>query len=184
MAMKTARININGLCRTHQLWTGKISAGPVLGEDGPLDGVKPSTWQEQSSEIVERSVLINEGSSWRNIPLDVFNILQASETEPERVKEIIHGEVSDVERKFDLDGIETGTRDWYIELVNALVYLSADKHEDYGERYWYHPWQKAKERNPELLGEGREVLHPGRHAEPEEESGNESEANSAAEATW
>lgn len=187
MARLTTRINIHGLCRTYDLWTGSVSAGDKLGEgNGALDGVKPSTWNEQGSNRTEKSFLVDEGEMERNIPYYVFNILQAAETEPGAVLEIVLDEVPEADEKFDLVDLDTGTDKWYKELVEVLVYLSVDKYDGYGQRYWYQPWRKAKERNPDLLGEGRMVRHPGKDAEEVEEDPIEAADNvqSAADASW
>lgn len=187
MANLTSRINIHGRCRSHELWTGKVSAGDTLRQEGDaLVGVRPALWSAQGSDVTERSFEVNEGETWRNIPLYTFNILQAAEVEPDAVVEIIYEVAPDIERKFDLGGIETGTRDWYIELVDALLYLSVgdDRYDDYGRRYWYQPWQKAKEKNPDLLGEGRMVIHPGADADSEDEDVEPEAAGSATEANW
>jgi hypothetical protein len=178
MAKKTVRINIHGLCRAYDLWTGEV-------EDDALEGVRRSTWTPQGSDRPEKSFLIDEGEQERNIPALTFNILQAAEANPIRTKEIIHKEAPDIEDKFELDELELGEREWYVELVDALVYLSVDRYDDYGERYWYRPWQKAKERNPELLGRGRRVSHPGLDDDDEQEVEEEDvKGESAAEADW
>lgn len=183
MANMTKRINIIGQCRTKRLWTGSISAGSTIGEEGKaLDGVKPETWSPSGSDRIERSFLVHEGENWRNIPAINFNILQAAENEPEEVLEILYDEAPDVEEKYNFESLEFGSRTWYITLVEALVYLSVDRADGYGERYWYRPWRKAKERNPDLLGEGRFVEHPGKDAEPEEND--EPISGSAADANW
>lgn len=174
------------MCRTRELWSGKVSAGDRLGEEGDaLEGIKPSTWRERGSDYEEKSFLVDEGAAERNIPQYTFNILQAAEAEPEMVRAIIHDEAPDVASKFELDTIDVASEDWYKELVDALTYLSVDKHEDYGRRYWYLPWKKAKEMNPELLGDGRKVIHPGQDAEVvEEDDEPDEQVNSAADANW
>lgn len=188
MANIVKRINIEGMCRTRDLWTGSVSAGPYLDEEGDaLDGVKPSTWSPQGSDKTERSVLVDEGSTWRNIPLYNFNILQAAEAEPAEVAAIVVDEVPELDDKFELLNLEPGSRDFYAELVDVLVYLSVDRSDGYGERYWLQPWQKAKERNPELLGEGREVKHPGKGATREQDRDDDElgeNVQSASEVSW
>lgn len=185
MANMTVRINIHGMCRSKELWTGSVSAGEYLEEPGDaLEGIKPSTWSERASSNEERSFKVFEGSTWRNIPAITFNILQAAEARPDAVREIVHEEAPDVAEEFSLDEKSAGEREFYIELVDALAYLSVERYDDYAERYWFHPWQKAKERNPDLLGEGRRVLHPGKDAEKEEEMRQSENVTSAADAGW
>lgn len=187
MTQLTKRINIHGRCRSGRLWSGKVSAGDTLGVEGEhLDGVKPSTWEPRGSDREERSLRVNEGETWRNIPLYCFNILQAAQNEPAETAAIVMDEVPELEEKFDLLSIEPGTREFYVELAEILAYLSVDYSEDYAERYWFNPWRKAKERNPDLLGEGRQVIHPGKDATAGDDDQGEpsEEVTSAAEADW
>lgn len=184
MARLNLRLNIEAMCRTYQLWTDDDIQGERIDPED-IDMVEPATWSEQSSDTEERSFRINEGAAWRNMPLYNFNILQAADNEPDEVMEIIHDKAPDVERKFDLAGIESGTRDWFIELVDALAYLSfhEDKDEDYATRYWYHPWRKLKEEHPEI--EGYYMGHPGKDSLEDDEGPKVSEeTSSAAQADW
>lgn len=185
MANRNKRINILAAVQADRLHNGLVSAGDVLDEEGDiLDGVKPSIWSPQGSEKTERSFLIDEGEQWRNIPYNVFNIMQAAEVKPAEVAAIMMEKVPETDEKFDLLDMEPGTKEFYVELAEILVYLSMDRDEEYGERYWYYPWRKAKERHPDLLGQGRKVTHPGKNATRDEEPDVSEETSSAAEAGW
>lgn len=174
----TTRINIHGLCRTYELWSDEVSA-----ED--LDGVEAATWQAEGESTVEQSFRVDEGETERNVPYYTFNILQAAEADPRKVREIIHDEAPTVSQRYDLDEIDVGTTEWFKELVEVLVYLSIDRSEDYGQRYWFLPWQKAKELNPDLLTDGQAIVHPGKDAvEDDEQDGESAITNSAAYADW
>lgn len=171
------------MCRTRRLWTEDDIEGKGADPED-IDHLEPSTWDDQGSSNEEASFRIDEGTTKRNIAKTNLNILQAADNAPEEVMEIIHEEAPSIEEKFDLDGIETGTKDWYVELCDALAYLSFDGEKDdgYAERYWYHPWRKLKEENPEI--EGYFIDHPGKNNLEDDSIKQSEETDSAAEADW
>ncbi len=183
MANLTKRINIEGMCRTYQLWPERVESGDVLNREGSLEGIKPSTWSPNDSSRVERSYLIEEGAEWRNIPHYNFNIMQAARADNEQVKDIVLEKVPEAEQKFELHEVETMSEDFYRELAGILAYLSVDRSEGYAERYWYRPWQKALSMNEELR-DGTYLEHPGKGATPDHRENDRPETNSAAEADW
>lgn len=184
MARLTIRTNILGMCRTRRLWKeDDIEGGAIKPDD--IEGIEASVWSEQGSDVEETSFRIDEGSAKRNMPARNLNIMQAAENNPEEVGEIIREEAPDAWDNFDLDIVPDETRDWLIELADALAYLSFDdgKDEDYARRYWYDPWRKLKEDNPEIRG--YHIEHPGkREVEKDPEPQISKNAGSAAEANW